>query len=96
MRLDGGGCRSDAEISCPDSKVLCDLAQSGIRAIWPLRVVVFVERHALTRFQELAPSVLPSEIVFHSNLAEKGRPDVGVELRAGAAEHLGNGIFETP
>jgi len=56
----------------------------------------FVESNALTRFQELAPSVLPSEIVFHSNLAEKGRHDVGVELRAGAAEHLGNGIFETP
>lgn len=66
-------------------------AQSG-RCGW----LFFGERNALTRFQELAPSVLPSEIVFPSNLAEKGRHDAGVELRAGAAEHLGNGIFETP
>jgi hypothetical protein len=76
--------------------MLRDLARSGIRVIWPLRVFVFVESNALTRFQELDPSILPSEIVFPSNLAEKGRHDVGVELRAGAAEHLGNGIFETP
>lgn len=58
--------------------------------------VIFVESNAPTLFQELDPSVLPSEIVFPSNLAEKGRHDVGVELRAGAAEHFGNGIFETP
>ena len=76
--------------------MLCDLAQSRIRAIWPLRVSIFVESNALTRFQELVPSVLPSKLVFHSNLAEKGRHDVGVELRAGAAEYLGDGIFETP
>ena len=70
--------------------------QSGIRTIWPRWVVVFVDSNALPRFQELDPSVLPSEMAFPSNLAEKSRHDVGVELRAGAAEHLGNGIFETP
>jgi hypothetical protein len=42
------------------------------------------------------PSILPMEIAFHSDPSEKGRDDIGVELRAGAAEHLGNGIFETP
>lgn len=56
----------------------------------------FAESNTLTPCEELAPSVLPSAIILHSNLAEKGRHDVGVELRAGAAEHLGNGIFETP
>ena len=94
--MDGGGFRSDGEIPCRDSKMLCDLAQSGIRAIWPLRAVIIVESNALTLFQKFDPSVLPSEIVFPSNLAEKGRHDVGVELRAGAAEHLGNGIFDSP
>lgn len=94
--MDGEGFRSDGEIPCRDSKMLCDLAQSEIRAIWALRVVIIVESNALTLFQKFDPSVLPSEIVFPSNLAEKGRYDVGVELRSGAAEQLGNGIFETP